>query len=213
VKIYMASSWKNAEIVRQLAANLQEEGFEVDAFCRATDERYSFHWSELVDTEEELLQYDALTFLNDHRVQRAFNEDKRWLDWADTVIMVMPCGRSSHLEAGYAKGQGKRLYIYGDFQKGEFDVMYGFADMLFRSEEWGGLVTLLQHLDFAAEHGATLDGERRGRESRDLRPGEHRGPGSWQPGPGPRGLGGAPGLRDPRGVPGGRERLAPGAPT
>ncbi len=143
MKIYLASSWKNAETVRALAGSLEFEGFEVDAFCRATDQRYSFHWSEFVDTEEELQQYDALSFLGDPRVQRAFNEDKRWLDWADTVVMVMPCGRSSHLEAGYGKGQGKRLYIYGDFQTGEFDVMYGFADGLFRTEQWAELVDVL----------------------------------------------------------------------
>jgi len=159
MRIYMASSWKNAETVRLLAGKLEDEGFEVDAFCRATDERYSFHWSEFVDTEEELLQYDALSFLGDPRVQRAFNEDKRWLDWADTVIMVMPCGRSSHLEAGYGKGQGKRLYIYGDFQKGEFDVMYGFADALFRTEEWSGLVCLLHHEEFVAETAAMTQAE------------------------------------------------------
>lgn len=160
MKIYMASSWKNAETVRALAGSLEYEGFEVDAFCRATDERYSFHWSEFVDTEEELLKYDAVSFLGDPRVQRAFNEDRHWLDWADTVIMVMPCGRSSHLEAGYGKGQGKRLYIYGDFQKGEFDVMYGFADGLFRSEQWSELVDLLHrvkgHEDFAAETAAMV---------------------------------------------------------
>lgn len=147
MKIYLASSWSNAETVRALARYLEEEGFEVDAFCRATDQRFSFHWSEFVDTEEELQQYDALSFLSDHRVQRAFEEDKRWLDWADTVVMVMPCGRSSHLEAGYGKGQGKRLFIYGEFVKGEFDVMYGFADGLYRTEDLDGLVSALHRTE------------------------------------------------------------------
>lgn len=143
MRIYIASSWKNQKRVLMLAERLEQEGFEVDAFCRATDKRYSFHWSEFVDDEAELLNYDALSFLNDPRVQRAFREDKSWLDWSDIVIMVMPCGHSSHLEAGYAKGQGKRLYIFGDFPKGEFDVMYGFADGMFRSEELTKLVEVL----------------------------------------------------------------------
>jgi len=120
MKIYLASSWKNQKAVLTLAERLESERFEVDAFCRATDKRYSFHWSELVDDEAELLTYDAIDFLKDHRVQRAFREDKSWLDWADTVIMIMPCGRSSHMEAGYVKGQGKLLYIYGEFPKDSF---------------------------------------------------------------------------------------------
>lgn len=143
MKIYIASSWKNQRAVLELADIFERHGFEVDAFRRAADKRFSFHWSEFVDDEAELQDYDAISFLNDPRVVRAFNEDKSWLDWADTVIMVMPCGRSSHLEAGYAKGQGKRLYIYGEFQKGEFDVMYGFADGLYRNSQ---LEELMQEL-------------------------------------------------------------------
>jgi len=144
MKIYIASSWKNQERVLWLAGRLEKEGFEVDAFYRATDNRYSFHWSELVDNEDDLKYYDAIEMLADPRTQRAFQEDRKWLDWADAVVMLMPCGRSSHLEAGYAVGQGKRLYIYGDFPKGEFDVMYGLANSLFRADELGLMIKALR---------------------------------------------------------------------
>ena len=148
MNIYIASSWKNQANVIKLANTLEYSGgFNVDAFCRPSSpshKRYAFHWTEFVREEMELLNYDAIDFLADHRTQRAFKEDKKWLDWADTVIMYMPCGRSSHLEAGYAKGKGKRLYIYGDFLKGEFEVMYGFADGLFRTEEQTLLMTELR---------------------------------------------------------------------
>ena len=143
MKIYIASSWKNQKAVIALAEYLERYGFEVDAFCRSSDSRYAFHWSELVDDEEDLANYDAIEMLADPRTQRAFKEDRKWLDWSDCVIMLMPCGRSSHLEGGYAKGQGKLLYIYGDFPKGEFDVMYGLANGLFRREEIDRLVSIL----------------------------------------------------------------------
>ena len=143
MKIYLASSWKNQALVIEIAEKIEAEGFEVDAFCRATDKRYSFHWSELVDNEEDLRSYDAIQFLADGRCQRAYLEDRKWLDWSDCVIMILPCGKSSHMEAGYAAGQGKRLYLYGDFPSGEFDVMYGFADALFRTEEFDLLVNRL----------------------------------------------------------------------
>ncbi len=144
MKIYIASSWKNQKVVLWLADSLEIFGFEVDAFCRATDKRFAFHWSELVDNEIDLQKHDALSFLEDTKVQRAYQEDKKWLDWADCVIMLMPCGRSSHLEGGYAKGKGKKLFLYGKFPKGEFDVMYGLADGLFRTEEIDKLVSTLQ---------------------------------------------------------------------
>ncbi len=144
MRIYIASSWKNQKAVISLAEYLERYGFEVDAFCRSNDKRYAFHWSELVDNEDDLKNYDAIEMLADPRTQRAFKEDNKWLNWSDCVIMLLPCGRSSHMEAGYAKGQGKLLYIYGAFPKGEFDVMYGFADGLFRTEEIDKLVSALQ---------------------------------------------------------------------
>ena len=57
---------------------------------------------------------------------------------------VMPCGRSSHLEGGYAKGKGKLLFLYGEFKKGEFDAMYGFADGLYPTERLPELTTALK---------------------------------------------------------------------
>jgi hypothetical protein len=58
--------------------------------------------------------------------------------------MVLPCSKSSHLEGGYAVGKGKKLYIIGDFPKGEFDVMYGFSDALIRWSDFEILKELLE---------------------------------------------------------------------
>ena len=65
-------------------------------------------------------------------VFKAFQEDRKMIDWADAVILILPSGRSSHLEAGYAVGRGKKLFILGGFERGEFETMYGFADGLYR---------------------------------------------------------------------------------
>ena len=51
MKIYLASSWKNQKIVLELAEKLEAQGFDVDAFCRTTDQSFAFHWSEFVDSE------------------------------------------------------------------------------------------------------------------------------------------------------------------
>lgn len=129
MKIYLASSWKNKDTVNCIAGILRnlKFGFEVDSFCEETEKRFSFHFSEVEGHEK----MNAIDFLETEFAQKAFKEDKKWLDWADAVIMYKPCGNSAHLEAGYAKGQGKKLYIYGDFKIGDFDVMYGFADGMF----------------------------------------------------------------------------------
>lgn len=142
MRIYVASSWKNAEACRDLAATLRAWGHEVDCFCEEREGRYVFHWSEISETDQDL---DAISFLADGRAHRAFREDKGWLDWCDAVVMLLPCGRSAHLEAGYAVGRGKRLVIVGEFPRGEWDVMYGFADDLVRLNDLRSLRRALQH--------------------------------------------------------------------
>jgi len=128
MKIYIASSWKNAQVAVDIAQWLRDEGHEVDCFADTTTGRYVFHFSEIGDKDS----LNAKTFLQDERSQKAFNEDKKWLNWCECCILLLPAGNSSHLEAGYAKGQGKKLVIHSllPFPKGKFDVMYGFADLL-----------------------------------------------------------------------------------
>jgi hypothetical protein len=123
----MASSWKNADDVKTIADYLRKHGQEVDCFTDESTGRYVFHWSQLGSFEN----LNAITFMQDERSQRAFKEDKKWIDWADGVLLFLPAGKSAHLEAGYAVGSGKFLLIYQEtYPKGEFDVMYGFADLI-----------------------------------------------------------------------------------
>ena len=33
------------------------------------------------------------------------------MEWADTGVLLLPCGRSAHLEAGYFVGANKDLFV------------------------------------------------------------------------------------------------------
>jgi len=147
MKIYLASSWKNREVVLEMAKLLRSEGYLVDAFCEEGN-RISFNWNELLDEMAKegvnIENLDAMDMMKHWRVQAAFQEDRKYLEWADVVIMLMPCGRSAHIEAGYMVGSGKKMYIVGGFEKGEFDVMYGFADGMFDYSEIQDLLVELK---------------------------------------------------------------------
>lgn len=112
----------------------------VDCFASEENGRISFNWSKLADIQDKLPSMDAKDMLAVPRVQEAFREDKKWIDWCNICILTLPSGKSSHLEAGYAKGQGKMVIIFGELQKGDFDVMYGFADAIFRCDEIDNMV-------------------------------------------------------------------------
>jgi nucleoside 2-deoxyribosyltransferase len=45
------------------------------------------------------------------RAAQGFMNDLRAMLWADTCVLLLPCGRSAHLEAGYMAGLGKRTII------------------------------------------------------------------------------------------------------
>jgi len=147
MKIYLAASWRIKDVVLEMAELLRSNGHIVDAFCDE-DNRVSFNWSELLEIMDNegmnIAELDAKDMMKHWRVQEAFKEDKKYLDWSDAVVMLMPCGRSAHLEAGYAAGSGKKLYIVGGFEKGEFETMYGFADGMYDYSELRDLLIELE---------------------------------------------------------------------
>lgn len=139
-RIYIASSWTNASDVQRLASILRLHGHEVFDFTDSENrpdglENYVFdyrEWCDYTNTDPDAV--DWIEFLLWPPTEKAFASDKAGLDWADTVVLLLPSGRSSHLEAGYAVGQGKTLFIYGDLPLGEFDAMYLFATGCYKAE-------------------------------------------------------------------------------
>lgn len=140
MKIYIATSWKCEQWAKYVAEILRDDGHEVDCFCDESTGRYCFKWT---DHFENIEDANVFSFLSLPEARKAFEEDKKWIDWADALLMLYPCGNSAHLEAGYAKGSGKRLYIYGSFPPGYFENMYGFADAIFDCEQLADLRKVL----------------------------------------------------------------------
>lgn len=110
-RIYVASSWRNKyqpEIVSVLRGNQHE----VYDFRNPPNGVPGFAWSQ-VDTNWQ--QWTAKQYkqkLTTSSIAAAgFVNDLRGMQWADTCVLVLPCGRSAHLEAGWFCGQGKRCII------------------------------------------------------------------------------------------------------
>ena len=58
---------------------------------------------------------------------RGFSNDWQAMCWADTGLLILPSGRSAHIEAGYFVGAHKKLIIYIP-QAVEPELMYKMAD-------------------------------------------------------------------------------------
>lgn len=61
--------------------------------------------------------------------QHIYEFDRKHLIRADSVLLVLPAGKSGHLELGWAIGAGKKGYILLDDAE-RWDVMYKFADIV-----------------------------------------------------------------------------------
>lgn len=106
-RIYVASSWRNEYLHRGTVEVLRAAGHEVYDFRNPRPGEHGFAWGQIDPAWQtwSVSQYrDALK----HPLAVAgFASDKAALDWADCGVLVMPCGRSAHLEIGYIAGQGK----------------------------------------------------------------------------------------------------------
>ena len=61
--------------------------------------------------------------------ERQFQADLDALNWADTCLLVLPCGRSAHTEAGWMKGAGKKVIAYIPEMQ-EAELMYKLFDLV-----------------------------------------------------------------------------------
>lgn len=62
-----------------------------------------------------------------HAAQHVFAFDYHHLSRCDVAVLVLPAGKSGHLELGWALGKEKRGFILMDEDPDRFDVMYLFA--------------------------------------------------------------------------------------
>lgn len=84
--------------------------------------------------------HDFQAALRGHAAKHVFQFDKHHLDTCDVAVLVLPAGKSGHLELGYVAGKGKPTAILLDSDPDRFDVMYQFADRVAKTEvelvEW-----------------------------------------------------------------------------
>jgi hypothetical protein len=110
-KIYVASSWRNAyqpEVVKRLRA----EGHEVYDFRNPPHGRGGFKWAAIDPDLQNWSTGQYIEGLKHQIAEDGFKSDYDAMLWADTCVLVLPCGRSAHAEAGWMKGAGKKTIIY-----------------------------------------------------------------------------------------------------
>lgn len=127
-KVYVASSWRN-QIQPGVVATLRAAGFEVYDFRNPCPGEQGFHWSEVDPNWKGWNPIEFVKSLSHPVAESGFRSDWQAMRSADIGVLVLPCGRSAHIEAGYFVGAGKPLFIL-QTQPEEPELMYKMADQV-----------------------------------------------------------------------------------
>lgn len=109
MKIYVASSWRNY-LQPTVVTELRSLGCEVYDFRNPGPGENGFGWRSI---DPEWMHWTPELWRGALRhpiAQEGYSLDRGGMDWADACVLVLPCGRSAHLEAGFMAGQGKPVY-------------------------------------------------------------------------------------------------------
>jgi hypothetical protein len=124
--IYFASSWRNEKYPEVLEA-LRDHNHTVYDFRNPEpgSTGSEFSWSGIDPNYQSWLRLQFAMALQDPVGERQFARDLHALNWCDILVLLLPCGRSAHLEAGYIAGLGKQtLVLMGDTDF-EPELVYG----------------------------------------------------------------------------------------
>lgn len=122
MKIYVASSWRN-EFYPEVVENLRDAGFDVYDFRNPPSGDEGFRWYNVSDKWLDWTPEEYRDNLQHPLAERQFKNDIEAMESCDACVLVLPCGRSAHTEAGWFTGRGKKTIAYIP-EKQEPELMY-----------------------------------------------------------------------------------------
>ena len=132
-RIYIASSWRNP-YYPEVVSRLREAGHQVYDFRNPPHGGSGFRWTDIDENAPHWSFGQYADGLRHPLAERQFKADMDALDWADTCVLVLPCGRSAHTEAGWMAGAGKRVLVYIP-EMVEPELMYKLFDGVYGTME------------------------------------------------------------------------------
>jgi nucleoside 2-deoxyribosyltransferase len=132
-RVYVIGSLRNP-LVPDVANYLRAEGgLEVFDDWFAAGPRADDHWKEY----EQQRGRTFIEALAGKAAQNVFAFDRRNLDRSDAAVLVLPAGRSGHLELGYMAGRGLETHILlaPESEGDRWDVMYAFVTGVHKTQD------------------------------------------------------------------------------
>lgn len=129
-EFFIAGRTRNKENILKIC-NIFDE-FNISYYCFIKNEK-SF---ETFGTENQSIEEKQETFeklnLKSEVVLNIFNEDMEAEKKSKNLLLVLPAGKSGHIEAGVAYGLGKKCYAIGQYDA--TDSLYNIFEQIFSNE-------------------------------------------------------------------------------
>lgn len=133
--VYVASSWRNEQQPAAVKL-LRAAGHEVYDFRHPAPGYDGFSWSRI---DPHWRAWSSKHYMHElycnPLARRGYEVDYTAMQAADTCVLMLPCGRSAHLEAGWFAGAGRELWIVLGPEPAEAELMYRMATGIVSSIE------------------------------------------------------------------------------
>ena len=106
--------------------------YNVSYYCFLKNEDTMNSYGEDGQTEEEKMQVFESLGLKSEIVLNIFKQDLDNEKACKNLLLVLPAGKSGHIESGIAYGMGKKCYAIGEFDA--TDSLYNIFETIFENE-------------------------------------------------------------------------------
>ena len=118
---FIASRWRNKTSVEELTQKIRSKGKSIYSFIEGDGSNHTLKDAERNTPPEEFMEkFEKINnWKNDNAVKEIFEMDMRALREASNFILLLPAGKSSHIEAGAAYGLQKKCILIGEQKETE----------------------------------------------------------------------------------------------
>lgn len=107
--------------------------YNVSYYCFLKNDDTMNSYGEDGQTEEEKMQVFESLGLKSDIVLNIFKQDLDNEKASKNLLLVLPAGKSGHIESGIAYGMGKKCYAIGEFDA--TDSLYNIFETIFENEQ------------------------------------------------------------------------------
>ena len=129
-EFFIAGKTRNKDNILRICDIFDKYNISYYCFLK-NDEAYNSYGNESNSIDEKMKEFESLDLKSDI-VLNIFNEDMEAEKNSNNFLLVLPAGKSGHIEAGIAYGLGKKCFAIGEYDA--TDSLYNIFNQIFRSE-------------------------------------------------------------------------------